>query len=84
MLLYFIVFIGTLLKKKTAQPSLELPVSEPYHDEDVASVQNFRPWLVAAVLLLIIAYTMPFVELAKGKYEGAPPYDPGSPVAQVR
>jgi cytochrome c oxidase subunit 1 len=83
-LLYFIVFFGTLLKKKTAEGSLEFPVSEPYHDEDVASVQNLRPWLVAAAILLIVAYTMPFVELAKGKYEGAPPYDPGSPVAQVR
>jgi len=84
MLLYFGVFFGTLFSKKSAAPVLELPASEPYHDEDVAAVQNLRPWLVAAVLLLILAYTMPFVELARGKYEGAPAYDPGSPIAQVR
>jgi len=84
MLLYFAVFFGTLLSKKSAAPMLEFPVSEPYHDEDVAAVQNLRPWLVAAVILLIVAYTMPFVELARGKYEGAPAYDPGSPIAQVR
>jgi len=84
MILYFVVFFGTLLKKKTTAPFLELPMSEPYHDEDVASVQSLRPWIVAAVILLVIAYAMPFVELARGKYEGAPPYRPGSPVAQTR
>src|SRR4051794_20019815 len=66
MLLYFVVFFATLLRKKTSVPLLELPVSETYHDEDVAAVQSLRPWLVAAVILLIVAYTMPFVELAKG------------------
>ena len=33
---------------------LELPFSEPYHDEDIASVQRCRPWLIGAVILLII------------------------------
>ncbi|MEO8034353.1 MAG: cbb3-type cytochrome c oxidase subunit I [Acidobacteriota bacterium] len=84
MLLYFIVFFGTLLRARVREGALELPTSEAYHDEDVASVQNFRPWLVATALLLVLAYTMPFVELARGKYEGAPPYAPGSPVALTR
>jgi len=81
MVLYFVVFFGTLLRKKTAEGMLELPFSEPYHDEDVAAVQRFRPWLIGAVILLIIAYTMPFVDLARAKYEGAPPYAPDSPIA---
>ncbi len=84
MLLFFIVFFGTLLRKKAVEGALELPVSEPYHDEDVAAVQSLRPWLVGAVILLIIAYTAPFLELARGRYEGSPPYAPGSPVAQKR
>ena len=84
MVLYFVVFFGTLLRRKTSEGTLELPFSEPYHDEDIASVQRFRPWLIGAVILLIIAYTMPFVELARGNYEGAPPYAPDSPIAQKR
>jgi cytochrome c oxidase subunit 1 len=80
---YFLVFFATLLRKKTQQPALELPSSEPLHDENVPAVQNLRPWLVAAVILLIIAYTVPFVELARGGYEGAPPYTP-SGLASVR
>lgn len=84
MLLWFIVFFGTLLRKKAREGALELPVSEPYHDEDVAAVQSFRPWLVGAVILLIVAYTMPFVELAQQRFEGAPPYGPASPVAESK
>ncbi len=84
MLLSFIVLFGTLLQKKSREAVLELPVSEPYHDEDVAAVQSFRPWLVGAVILLIVAYTAPFLELARKNYRGAPPYSPASPVAQKR
>jgi cytochrome c oxidase subunit 1 len=81
MLLYFLVFFGTLLRKKTLEGRLELPVSEPYHDEDIRAVQSLRPWLVAAVILLIVAYTAPFMQLARGQYPGAPPYRPENPVA---
>ncbi len=82
MLLFFLVFFATLLRKKTMEPVLDLPASEPYHDENVPAVQALRPWIVAAVILLIVAYTMPFLELAQGRYEGAPPYSPSSPVSQ--
>ncbi|HET8797654.1 MAG TPA: cbb3-type cytochrome c oxidase subunit I [Thermoanaerobaculia bacterium] len=82
MVAFFAVFFGTLLKKKQREGALELPVSEPLHDENVPAVQSLRPWIIGAVILLIVAYTMPFVELARGKYEGAPPYSPSSPIAE--
>jgi cytochrome c oxidase subunit 1 len=81
---YFIVFFTTLLRKRTMAPALDLPSSEPLHDENVPAVQNLRPWLVAAVILLIVAYTIPFVELARGQYEGAPQYTPSGLAATVR
>ncbi|HUJ15943.1 MAG TPA: cbb3-type cytochrome c oxidase subunit I [Thermoanaerobaculia bacterium] len=84
MLMFFVVFFGTLFRAKSAAPALELPVSDLYYDEDIAGVQRLRPWLVGAAILLIVAYTMPFVELAQGRYEGAPGYDPASPVAMQR
>lgn len=84
MLLYFVVFFATLLRKKTSEGMLELPTSEVFHDEDVPAVRNLRPWIVAAIILLIVAYGPPFYELARGRYEGAPPYSPSSPVAQSR
>jgi len=84
MLLYFAVFFATLLRKKTSEGALELPTSEAFHDEDVPAVQSLRPWIIAAVILLIVAYGPPFYELARGRYEGAPPYSPSSPVPQSR
>jgi cytochrome c oxidase subunit 1 len=83
MLLFFVVLVATLLKKRTAEAGLQMPVSEVFHDEDVPAVQNLRPWIVAAVLLLIIAYTMPFLELSRERFEGAPPYSPARPVAET-
>ena len=82
MVCFFVVFFATLLRKKTTAGALNLPSSEPYHDENVPAVRHLRPWIVAAVLLVIIAYTMPFIEIARGKYEGAPAYTPDRPVAQ--
>src|SRR6266508_2575421 len=84
MLLYFIVFFATLAKAKSADGALELPVSELIQDEDVAAVQSLRPWLIGAIILLVVAYTAPFVALARGRYEGTPGYSPASPVAQQR
>jgi hypothetical protein len=33
------------------------------------------------VILLIVAYTAPFMQIARGRYPGAPPYRPDNPVA---
>jgi cytochrome c oxidase subunit 1 len=82
MVLFFVVFFTTALRARKAEPMLVMPVSEPYHDEDVPAVRNFTPWVVAALLLLVIAYTVPFMDLARAKYPGAPAYSPSSPVAQ--
>ena len=84
MLLYFAIFFATMLRKKVAEGALELPSSEVLHDEEVAAVQSLRPWLVAAFILLVVAYGPPLYELARGGYAGAPPYAPDSPMAQTR
>jgi len=82
MALYFLVFFATLLSKKTSESRLDMPVSEPLHDENVPAVQSFRPWIIAAAILLVLAYSAPFYEIAKAGYEGAAAYSPGSPVAE--
>ena len=81
MVLFFVVFFATALRARKSEPVLDLPVSEAYHDEDVAAVRNFTPWVVAALLLVVIAYTVPLVDLARANYPGAPAYSPRSPVA---
>jgi pimeloyl-ACP methyl ester carboxylesterase len=81
MLVYFVVFFATLLGAKEREPAVSLPTSEPYHDEDVAAVHDFTPWVVAAIVLLVIAYAPPLYEVVTGPAQAVPGYDPASPVA---
>ena len=78
-LMFFIVFFTTLFGKAHKEGALELIESEPYHDEPVPAVQRFTPWVVASVLLLIIAYAPPIVQTLRSNFPGAPPYSPDSP-----
>jgi cytochrome c oxidase subunit I len=78
-LMFFIVFFATLFGRAHKEGALELIESEPYHDEHVPAVQRFTPWIVAAVLLLIIAYAPPIVQTLRSNFPGARPYSPDSP-----
>lgn len=78
-LMFFIVFFATLFGRARKEGTLELIESEPYHDEQVPAVQKFTPWIVAAVLLLIIAYTPPIVQTLRSNFPGARPFSPDSP-----
>jgi cytochrome c oxidase subunit 1 len=77
---FFVVFFASLLGAKEREPSLELPTAEAYHDNEVSVLQNFTPWVVAAVLLLVVAYVPPIYQVTQERIQGAPAYDPGSPV----
>jgi cytochrome c oxidase subunit 1 len=83
-LLYFIVLIRSLAAAPVAAlanvPFL-LPTSEPYHDENVPAVQNFAPWVVAAVLLCAAAYYVPIHDIVKNGIPTAPGFRPDSPSA---
>jgi cytochrome c oxidase subunit 1 len=86
-LLYFIVLIRSLMSAPVpdAEPFI-IPMSEPYHDENVASVRNFTPWVTAAVLLILIAYYVPTRDIIRSKYQPAPGYSPSSaaPITPTR
>jgi cytochrome c oxidase subunit 1 len=78
-LMFFVVFFATLFSRANKEGTLELIESEPYHDEHVPAVQRFTPWVVAAALLLVIAYTPPIVQTLRSNFPGARPYSPDSP-----
>jgi cytochrome c oxidase subunit 1 len=83
-LLYFVSLAKTLLGASdtalVAKP-FKIALSEPLHDENVAAVRNFAPWVTAAVLIVIAAYYMPLREIVRSHIPGAPGYHPDSPVA---
>ncbi len=57
-LLFYAVVIGTVFSKKELEEPIEMPVSEPYHDEShvPAWLDSFKPWVIATVVLIIVAY----------------------------
>ncbi len=79
MLCFFIVFFATLFGATERPPHLALPTAEPYHDEDIGFIRNFTPWVVAAVILVAIAYVPPLYEVVTGPTQAVRAYDPASP-----
>jgi cytochrome c oxidase subunit 1 len=79
-LMFFIIFFATLFAKSTKAATLELIVSEPYHDEKVRAVQSFTPWLAGAALLLVIAYAPPIAQTLRSNFPGARAFAPQSPL----
>ncbi|GAA4331964.1 cbb3-type cytochrome c oxidase subunit I [Flaviaesturariibacter amylovorans] len=78
--LFFIVFFGTILSKRTAEAVLELPVSEALHDEKrIPLFDSFRPWLVTMAVILVLAYTPALFDASKNPGKGAPRFTPDNP-----
>ena len=80
-MLYIIIFFGTMMSKRKEEPVLELPVSEAYHDEKrVPLFDRFKPWLVAMVFLILVAYVPALLNVNKNSGPKAPPFDIDNPM----
>jgi cytochrome c oxidase subunit 1 len=78
---YFVVFFSTLFGKKVNEIFLELPLSETYHDEPrTAVLDKLWPWIVVAILLIVVAYVPAIQDAINGTTVGAPGFSPNSPM----
>ncbi len=78
---YFVVFFGTLLRKKTEESILALPESENLHFEKrVPLLDKFKPWLVVMVVVLLLAYVPALWGIYKNNAPKAPPYQINNPI----
>jgi len=80
MVIYFAVFFSTLLAPAQQVAELRFPTAEPLRHESLGATRNFTPWVVVAIIFLIIAYAPPLVEVLGGNTVPSPPYHPFSPV----
>lgn len=80
--LWFTTFFRTLFSKSQSEPELDFPEAEVLRHENAGWLANFKPWVVAAALLILISYVPPLLGLSRGTYGNAPRYSPGSPVAE--
>lgn len=80
-IVFFFVFFGTLFNKKTEEAKVDFPTSEAYHDEkNINIVKNFTPWIIVAIIIILIAYIPTIQEAIENGKVGSPPYSPDSPV----
>jgi len=83
-LVFFTVLIRSLLAAPVAslaQRPFAIPMSEPYHDEQIPVVRDFTPWVIAAVLLCVFAYYTPIREILKSNVTPAAGFAPDNPIA---
>lgn len=83
---YAFVLIASLLgpSRPEAADSFALPSSEAYHDEDIPAVRNLAPWIAAAVLLLVVSYVPPIVQIVRAHYAPAEGFRPDNPAPVER
>ena len=80
-MLFIIVFFGTVLRKKSSEGELDIPVSEAYHDEPrVPMFDKFKPWIIAMIIILLIAYVPALLDVNKNTGPKSPTYTIDSPV----
>ncbi len=75
-LLYFVAFFSTLFARRTQEATVEFPVAEVYHDEPVRALNRLAPWVVAAVVLIIVSYTPVLYDVVRSSFKPAPAYVP--------
>ncbi len=79
-MLFIIAFFGTILRKRKVAGSLEIPVSEAYHDEKrVPLFDQFKPWIIAMIIILVLAYTPALINVNKNSGPGAPRFNIDNP-----
>ena len=80
-MLYFVVFFGTLIRKKTEVSLLDLPESETYHIEKrVPIFDKFKPWLIIMVVVLLLAYVPALWGISNNNAPKALPYKVDNPM----
>ena len=80
-MLFIVVFFGTILRRKSTEGVLDIPVSEAYHDEKrVPLFDRFKPWIVTMVIILLLAYVPALLNVNKNSGPKAPPFQIDNPM----
>lgn len=76
---YFISLVTTIFSKAQVPVTsavLEFPVSEAYLDEPVRALNKFKPWIIAGVLLIILAWGPTLWYVGTYYHYKSPPFTP--------
>lgn len=79
-LIFFYVLAKSLMSQKDENLNFEVPLTESYHNEDIAAVKVLKPWVIGAVIMAFLAYAPPIYQILKDNNPGGSGFTPDSPV----
>ncbi len=81
--IYIISFFTTVFSKSEVPEEdavVTFPISESLHDEPATWLRNFKPYIIIAIILIVLSYTPVIYDVLQATYGGSLPYSPDSPV----
>lgn len=82
-LIFVVAFFATVFAKRSAEAEsgvITFPISEALHNEPATMLRNFRPFIIIAIILIVLSYTPVILDVLEATYSGSVPYSPNSPV----
>lgn len=80
---FIVVFFATVFAKTSEETSeITFPITEAYHNEEPRYVRNFKGWVIAALILITIAYVPVIYDVLRSTYADSPPYSPDNPIPE--
>lgn len=83
MVIYFVIFFGTLLSKSSKEEnSIHFPTAQALHEYNSpkGALDSFKPWLAILIVLILIAYIPTLKDVSKATFQNSPPYVPEIPI----
>lgn len=78
---YFYVLFKSLSSSERSKSAVfEIPLATPLHDEDISAVKVFKPWIIGAFVLALLAYAPPIYQILKENNPGGMSFTPDSPI----
>lgn len=86
-IMFLIPFFATVFAKSDPGRQSEdggvdvsFPISQPLHDEEAKWLRDFKPYIIIAIILIVLSYTPVIIDVLQATYGGSLPYSPDSPV----
>jgi cytochrome c oxidase subunit I len=81
--IYLVSFFTTVFSKSRGSmegAEVTFPISESLHDEPSTWLRNFKPFIIIAIILILLSYIPVIYDVLQATYDGSPPYSPNNPV----
>ncbi|NBC03207.1 MAG: cytochrome C oxidase subunit I [Bacteroidetes bacterium] len=81
--IFVVAFFATVFARSEVtaeEPKVTFPITAPLHNEPSLWLRNFKPFIIIAIILIVLSYTPVIYDVLQSTYDGSLPYSPNSPV----